>query len=209
MGETERARRLAGVYGARDSRQAAELYDEWAVEYERDVLSYGYTTPAIITGLMGRYVSPEAGPVLDAGAGTGMMGEVLKPLGYAELCGIDLSDNMLKLARKKKVYEQLRQMELGERLDFPDNDFGAIVAAGVFTPGHAPPHSFDELLRITAAGGYIIFSVRHDEDAGFLERQRKLEQDGRWQLAEATDPYRQLPLVDPGLEARCFAYRVP
>ena len=50
VGETNRPNRLEGVYGARDSRQTTELYDGWAAEYERDVLSYGYTTPAILSG---------------------------------------------------------------------------------------------------------------------------------------------------------------
>ena len=186
----------------------AEHYDEWAAEYERDVLSYGYTTPAVIAGLMGRYVGAKDGAVLDAGVGTGMMSEVLKPLGYTGLYGIDLSENMLRLARKKNVYEDLRQMELGKRLNFPDDDFAAVVAAGIFSPGHAPPHSFNELLRVVRPGGYIIFSVRSDEDAGFSEKQRKLEDEGFWRLVEVTEPYPQLPLADPNLKARCFVYRV-
>ena len=210
MDDTEKSGRLADVYGARDSRQTAKLYDEWAAGYERDVLGYGYTTPAVIAGLMGRHVVPETGSLLDAGAGTGMVGEVLVPLGYTDLSGIDLSENMLDLARKKDAYRDLRQMELGERLDFPDDVFAAVVSAGVFTPGHAPPHSFDELLRVTAPGGYIIFSLRHDSatDREFAEKQRALEEDGRWRLVEVTRPYRQLPLADPELKARCFAYRV-
>ncbi len=208
MGETNRPNRLEDVYGARNSRQTTELYDEWAAEYERDVQSYGYTTPAILSGLLGRYVAAAEGSVLDAGAGTGMMGEVLKPLGYTALFGIDLSVNMLDLAREKDVYEDLRQMKLGERLGFPDGTFAAVVAAGVFSPGHAPPHSFDELLRVTRPGGYIIFSVRSDEDAGFAEKQHSLQNEGRWQSVEVTEPYPQLPLADPDLKARCFAYRV-
>ena len=208
MDETNRPNRLEGVYAARDSRQITELYDEWAAEYERDVLGYGYTTPAVISGLVGRYVAAAEGSVLDAGAGTGMMGEVLKPLGYPALFGIDLSKNMLDLARDKGVYKDLRQMELGERLDLPEDNFAAVVAAGVFTPGHAPPDAFDELLRITRPGGHIIFSVRSDEDAGFAEKQRALEEEGRWRPVEVTEPYRQLPLADPNLKARCFVYKV-
>ncbi len=200
--------RLESVYAARDSRQTAERYDEWAAEYERDVLGYGYTTPAVISGLVGRHARAREGSVLDAGAGTGMMGEVLKPLGYSALFGIDLSKNMLDLARDKGVYKDLWQMELGERLDLLEDDFAAVVAAGVFTPGHAPPDAFDELLRITRPGGHIIFSVRSDEDAGFAEKQRALEDEARWRSVEVTEPYRQLPLADPNLEARCFVYRV-
>ena len=208
MDEKHGPDRLASVYGARNSRRTAELYDEWAAEYERDVLSYGYTTPAVASGLMGRHVGTEGGTVLDAGAGTGMMGEVLTPLGYAKLSGIDLSENMLNLAHEKGVYADLRQMDLGERLEFHDDEFVAVVAAGVFTPGHAPPHAFEELLRVTRPGGFIIFSVRSDKDAGFAEKQRELEDDGRWRLVEVTEPYRQLPLADSNLKARCFAYRV-
>lgn len=208
MDEKSRPDRLESVYGAQDSRQTAELYDEWAPEYEQDVLAYGYTTPAVVSGLLGRYVDAASGSVLDAGAGTGMMGEVLKPLGYTELTGIDLSENMLDLARKKKVYRDLRQMELGERLGFTEDEFVAVVAAGVFSPGHAPPHAFDELLRVTKSGGHIIFSVRSDEDAGFAEKQRELEKESRWRPVEATEPYRQLPLADPDIEARCFVYRI-
>ncbi|CAN5837804.1 class I SAM-dependent methyltransferase [soil metagenome] len=202
--------RLASVYDAEDSAETAQLYDGWAADYVRDVVGFAYTTPAIIAGLMGRYVAPGAGTVLDAGAGTGMVGEVLRPLGYEEISGIDLSDEMLSLARDKGVYTELRQMELGERLDFPTDHFAAVVAAGVFTPGHAPPHSLDELLRITGTGGHLIFSVRTDfaGDGGFGEKQRALELEKYWQTIEVTEPYRQLPLADPTLEARCFVYRV-
>ena len=208
MDKTDGPEPLSGVYGARDSRHARELYDEWAAEYEQHVLSYGYVTPAIISGLLGRHVGAEAGAVLDAGAGTGTMGEVLVPLGYPEMTGIDLSENMLARAREKNVYRDLRRMELGGRLDFPDEAFAAVVSARVFSPGHAPPRSFDELLRVTEAGGYLIFSVRTDEDAGFAEKQRVLEDEGRWRLIEATEPYRQLPRADPDLQARCFVYQV-
>jgi predicted TPR repeat methyltransferase len=210
VGKERRTDRLTNVYEAQDSRQTADLYDEWADEYERDVLSYGYTTPAIIAGLLGRYVDAKDSSVLDAGAGTGMMGEVLKPLGYREPSGIDLSENMLNLARKKNVYGSLRQMELGERLDLPGDSFSAVVAAGVFTPGHSPPDSFDELLRVVRPEGHIIFSLRSDtaEETDFLEKQRALERGHQWRLVEATEPYPQLPLADPDLKARCFVYRV-
>ena len=86
--------------------------------------------------------------MLDAGAGTGITGEILALLGYRDLTGIDISRNMLELARKKGVYKDLRQMALGGELDFPSDAFSAIVATGVFAAGHAPPESFDDLQRV-------------------------------------------------------------
>jgi hypothetical protein len=52
--------------------------------------------PAVAAGFFGRYVKPEDGPVLDARAGSGLMGEVFAPLSYGELVGIDLSREMAR-----------------------------------------------------------------------------------------------------------------
>ena len=105
------------------------------------------------------------------------MGKILVSLGYENLTGIDLSRRMLDLAREKGVYRELRQMELGEPLDFSDEAFHATIAAGVFSAGHAPPESFDELVRVTEPGGYVIFSVRDDvyTSEGFEEKLEALQ----------------------------------
>ena len=101
-------------------------------------------------------------------------------------------------------------MELGRQLDFPTDAFSAVVSTGVFAAGHAPPESFEELIRITRAGGHMIFSVRTDvyEDGGFKDKQEALEREGRWQLVEATDPFSHLRFEDPELKVRVFVYRV-
>ena len=210
MSDTDRSERLQSVYSAKDSQEAAELYDNWAEDYERRVLSWGYATPAVMAWFFGRYVKPEEGTVLDAGAGTGIMGDVLAPLGYRDLFAIDISKNMLDFARSKGVYKELRQMELGGRLDLPTDAFAAVVAAGVFAAGHAPPESFEELIRVSRPGGYLIFSVRTDVyvEGGFEEKQEALEREGRWELAEMSEPFSHLRFEDPELKVRVFAYQI-
>ena len=216
MSDIDRSRRsqaaqdLQSVYNAKDSQEAEELYDRWAEDYEQSIVSWGYTTPAVAAWYFGRYVRSEDGTVLDAGAGTGMMGEVLAPLGYRDLVGMDLALNMLEIARKKGVYKELRQMELGKQLDLPSDTFAAVVAAGVFAAGHAPPESFDELIRVTKPGGYMIFSVRTDVylDGGFKETQEALEREERWRFLEMSEPFAHLRFRDPDLKVRVFAYQV-
>ena len=195
---------------AKSSQEIVEIYAGWAEDYERRILGNGYSTPAVAAGLVGRYVTPGEGPIFDAGAGSGLMGVVLAPLGYGDIIGIDISPEMLELARKKGVYKELREMELGGRLDFPDDAFAAVVSTGVFAAGHAPPESFEDLLRLTRAGGYLIFSVRTDvyEEGGFREKQEALEREGRWRLVEASEPFSHLRFEDPELKVRVFAYRV-
>ena len=202
--------RLQSAYAAKDGQEAAELYDSWAEDYERRVSSWGYITPAVAAWFLGRYVAPEDGTVLDAGAGTGLMGLVLAPLGYRDLIGIDVSGDMLEYAREKGVYRELRQMELGGRLDLPSDAFAAVVAAGVFAAGHAPPESFEDLIRVTKRGGYVIFSVRTDVylEGGFKEKQEALEREDRWQLVGTSEPFAHLRFEDPDLKVQVFAYRV-
>jgi predicted TPR repeat methyltransferase len=201
---------LQSAYAAKDGQEAAELYDSWAEDYERRVSSWGYITPAVAAWFLGRYVAPEDGTVLDAGAGTGLMGLVLAPLGYRDLIGIDVSGDMLEYAREKGVYRELRQMELGGLLDLPSDAFAAVVAAGVFAAGHAPPESFEDLIRITKRGGYVIFSVRTDVylEGGFKEKQEALEREDRWQLVETSEPFAHLRFEDPDLKVQVFTYRV-
>lgn len=216
MSDTGRSERsqssydLESAYNARDGQEAAELYDSWSEDYEQSISSWGYTTPAVAAGLFGRYVKPEDGTILDAGAGTGITGEILWLLGHRDLLGIDVAQDMLELARRKGVYKELRYMELGGELDLPSGAFAAVVSTGVFAAGHAPPESFDELIRATRSGGHVVFSVRTDvyEDGGFKEKQEALEREGKWQLLEMTDPFSHLRFEDPDLKVRVFAYRV-
>ena len=100
-------------------------------------------------------------------------------------------------------------MGLGEHLDFPDGSFAATISTGVFTEGHAPSSSFDELIRVTEPGGHLIFNVRDDiyEHHGFRDKQESLERAGRWCLVERSDRFRPFTVKEPNVIARLFVYR--
>jgi predicted TPR repeat methyltransferase len=201
---------LGAAYAAKDSSEIAAVYDEGADEYERRILSWGYSTPAVMAWFLGRLVEPGDGPVLDAGAGTGLMGLLLSSLGYDDVVGVDLSDRMLAQAEAKGVYRSLLRMDLSQPLDLPADEFSASVAAGVFAAGHAPPTALPELVRVTRPGGHVIFSVRTDVygDGTFKEQQDLLERQRRWELRRASEPFRHLRLEHPELKVQVFAYRV-
>ena len=201
---------LERVYGATTAEELAESYDGWAAAYDADLVSWGYRLPSAVAGLFGRHVAADAGAVLDAGCGTGMIGETLHILGYLALVGIDLSDGMLAVARAKAVYHDLHRMKLGETLDFADDHFAATTAVGVLTVGHATPDAFDELIRVTRPGAPLIFSVRVDGGVGddFLARQDALERDGRWRRVEATPAFRSFHAPGHDVEHRVFVYHV-
>ena len=203
----DKKERLHWIYQAKDAKDLEERYDLWAKEYDSDVAGYGYKIPGVLAGFLGRYLKTDDGAILDAGAGTGIMGEVMSLLGYGDLIAIDLSTEMLEIARQKGVYRELHRMVMGGHLDFPDDTYAGTVAVGVISVGHAPPESFDELIRCTRPGGYVIFSVRADAQ-GFKERQDALEREKKWVLVEETAPFVSLPLGEPDIRHKIFVYRV-
>ena len=208
LDDSERSKRLQNVYSARDNSELASTYDEWAEDYEDDMLSLGYAIPAVAAGFVGRHV-PLGGTVLDAGAGTGMFGSILRVLGYEDLVGIDISERMLEKAGEKDAYHGLHRMVLGEPLGFDGDSFSAAVSVGVFTTNHAPPEALDELVRVVEPGGWVIFSVRDDvyRDEGFEEKQASLENDSSWRRVEMSDAFRPFTAGNTSHLTRLFAFR--
>jgi predicted TPR repeat methyltransferase len=210
MNEKIQSEAMAAAFSARTVEELERQYAKWAAGYDAENAAAGFRLPSLATGFVARYVPLSSEPILDAGCGTGSAGDNLRILGYRNLVGIDLSDAMLAVAKTRGIYSSLHRMVLGQPLDFRDHTFIATVATGVFTEGHAPHSSFDELIRVTKAGGHLIFTVRVDiyEEHGFREKQESLEAARRWKLIEMSEPFRSFTIKEPNIFARLFAYEV-
>jgi SAM-dependent methyltransferase len=161
MGIEDAEERIEGVFRAKSNAELLENYGGWCGRYDADMQSLGYRNPAIISALLARCVTDQHAAILDAGAGTGLVGELLAILGYDNLTALDLSPAMLDLARGKAIYRNLIKGALGQPLAFADSQFTAVACAGTFTAGHAPPDAFDELLRSRCpAGSWSLPSAR-------------------------------------------------
>ena len=206
----ESENRVQWVYASTNNRELEERYDQWATDYDRDLEEdFAWNGPQTAAKVFANLV-PKSAKVLDAGAGTGLVGEVLTSLGYRDLVAIDISQGMLKEARSKNVYPELHQMVLGEPLDFDSDRFDGVISVGVFTLGHAPASAFDELTRVTKPGGYVVFSLRTDvyETGGVKQKQHELEAKGKWKLAEASERFQPLPKGEPEVFHQIWAYQV-
>lgn len=190
-------RQLHRAYQSKTVKELATYYDEWAPDYESHMRNVGYMHPAMISAMVGRHLSIGSGTVLDAGAGTGILGEILAALGHTDLVGIDASQKMLERAAEHGRYNTLKRMFLGRELDFENDRFDAVVSAGVFTDGHAPLDGFDELVRVTRPGGKLVFSVARGYLEGeFDEKSASLESAGAWKQIDSTRVYNSTPVGD-------------
>lgn len=189
MAEHEGA--LGAVYGAKGSDEIAAIYDGWAETYEADMARAGYRHPSVACALLARYLPRGAAPLLDAGAGTGLIGEWLGILGYPQVEGLDLSEGMLSVAARKGVYAHLHRLALGRPLPFADGAYAGVISAGVFTTGHVGAEGLPELVRITRPGGVLVLTVKMPVwDDGFAAA---IAADTRLDIAEQTAPYVSMP----------------
>lgn len=202
---------LCRVFGAEGTNDLDRAYRDWAVSYDRDLAAAGYAYFQLLPAVIARHVR-RGERLLDAGVGTGRLGALLRLLDYRDLTGVDHSSDMIQVARTTRAYDTLRRMDLGQRLDLPDDHFGATVTAGAFTTGHAPPHGFPELVRVTRTGGRLVIALNETARTrdGFGAALDELVRSDSLELLEQTPPFAVFP-YDPDehdLRARIDVYAV-
>src|SRR5690606_36795419 len=107
----------------------------YAAEFDAALLQrLGYRVPerlaALVVAEMGRRGTERIGHAIDAGCGTGLLGERLRRhVSFLE--GVDLSVGMLAEARRKGIYDRTAQAELVAYLTAGAEPADRIAAADV------------------------------------------------------------------------------
>lgn len=155
------------AYAMTSADAVKELYRDWAGSYDIGFsMSQGYQIPREVA--LAFFGAGGKGPVLDVGAGTGLVGEQLTALGDIAIDGVDLSAEMLGVAASKGHYRDLIEADVLEPLPTAQR-YNGIVSAGTFTLGHVGPKGVITLLDAAASGALFVISVNaaHFESAGF------------------------------------------
>jgi phosphatidylethanolamine/phosphatidyl-N-methylethanolamine N-methyltransferase len=119
------------------------------------------------------------GRILEVGVGTG----ITLP-GYSRqnrIIGIDLSEEMLRKARRRVAELSLTNVETlevmdAEHLSFADDSFDVVVANHVISTVPNPEAALDECARMLRPGGEMILLSRIGADAGLRHMVERLLQ---------------------------------
>lgn len=168
------------VYESRSSEDVETRYDIWAQHYDSDITS-DYDTPTRAARQFSQYVTNKDTPVLDAGCGTGLVGQALASAGYRAIHGLDISRGMLEIAEQKGCYSRLFRHDMSADADV--EPYAAIISAGCITFGHAPGYALARLFSWLTPGGVFHVTVRRD----FMEQDlyfKTLIHGLRWDLLD-------------------------
>lgn len=144
---------LEEAYEINGPEDARRMYGDWAATYDESFgAAWGYIAPREIAAILkAEFASDE--PILDAGAGTGLVGEHLRDL---TVDAFDITPEMLDQARAKGIYRDCILGDLTKPIALPDGVYGAVISCGTFTHGHVGPECLPELLRITRPGALFV-----------------------------------------------------
>jgi SAM-dependent methyltransferase len=201
---------LDDVYGATSPEASRRLYDQWSSSYDADNLAKGFRLPSLGAGLLASYIGRTHGPILDAGCGTGLVGEALMVMGYHHLSGCDLSPEMLAQAARTGAYADLVEADMGAALPYETDHFAGFVCVGSFGPGHAPPSTLDHLARVTRPGGFGVFNLlEHSyKEQGFPQVMEALSAKDTWRVVYSTAAFTPYLLAEPGLFSRAYVVEI-
>jgi predicted TPR repeat methyltransferase len=205
---TETPRLWTATYEADTAEELVEAYKNWAGDYDQDTLdTMGYVGPHVAASMLDYHLDSKAYHVLDAGCGTGLVGEYLQQLGYQNVDAMDFSRDMLNEAEKKGVYKRLFQGDMNRDLDIPDDRYDATICVGTFTYAHVGPHAFDELVRVTRPGGHICFTIRDGayQEYGYRNKMLEMEACAKWELQEMKE---EDYLIRENVNAKFCTYKV-
>lgn len=201
---------LEHVYSAEGAQAIRQTYETWASEYDAENIRNGFRLPAIGAAFAARYVSANDEHILDAGCGTGLVGEALNVLGYTRLVGLDISPAMIERAEQLQTYSRFLEHDLSQPIPEASDTFGAVACFGSLGPGHAPSACLDEFIRVTRPGGHVIFNVRPDtyEEQGLKKKIEELVAGPTVREIERSREFRPYLLSEPELGAQIFVLEV-
>jgi predicted TPR repeat methyltransferase len=163
------------------------LFDQFSADYDARMLGQlGYAAPQILRELAA-LVLPESGErsldILDLGCGTGLSGLAFRAMAK-RLDGIDLSPAMMKQARDRGIYDDLRAGDVESPCG--EDAYDLVIAADTLVYLGDLSRVLESVHCALRAGGHFLFTVEKEDGAGYsLGPKRRWRHSESWLRVEA------------------------
>ena len=135
----------------------------------------------------------------DVGAGTGIVAQKLRTRGFCQLEGGDSSEQFVKAAQQKGLYQDIEVRWFGMGVHrLPANklkQFDCVVASGVWLDGHIPAVGMEDCHALLRKGGLFITAMRSQywvkgQREGYKDKMNELVKEGKLERVEVKKFFR-------------------
>ena len=138
-------------------------YEKWADDYDHDCVDkLGFASPKACVDALLQHCDVKGKAVLDVGAGTGLLGEIVADAGAtpARMDAMDLTPGMLKHLKNKGMYGDAKAHDV-MKVPWPwkSNEYDGVMCNGVLIYVDDPA-CLDEFVRVTKPGGICVLMFR-------------------------------------------------
>ena len=152
----------------------AQLFDKYAASFDEHLIKFlGYRAPQLIFQAVARAAPADRKlDILDLGCGTGLCGQLLKPIA-GQLVGIDLSAAMIDKAKERGIYDRLIVGDILDTSPVASARFDLVTSCDVFCYlGDLAP-IFEKARAILKPSGLFAFTVEATDEGTYQLRQTR------------------------------------
>ncbi|XP_041370523.1 demethylmenaquinone methyltransferase-like [Gigantopelta aegis] len=176
------------------------IYDQWVKDdhYQKDTNPSFYKAHIYACEDIESFFPGDRSKVkvIDIGAGTGRVSEVLLGKGFRLMDALEPSEGMLEKARKLNVYQRIiNECISDKRLPIQNDYYDLAIVSGAMGEGHIPVVALHEMARIVRPGGVLSIAMREEfvtSCAEYKDRleplMKKMESDGVWKMQRKVKP---------------------
>ena len=138
-----------------------KYYDDWALNYDQTLIKWNYTAPLKAVNVM-TLLKENINSNLDLACGTGMFADKLKK-NYSNITidGCDISSQILKIAKKKKLYRKLIKQSFEKKINI-SKKYDSVSMIGSMTYCKKPKKLLSLIFDYLKKNGIFIFTHRID-----------------------------------------------
>lgn len=166
--------------GIGNSNEIKKFYDDWSYEYDSTLKKWNYKAPSLSSRILEKRVKKSPKYLLDLACGTGLFAEEVRKYFPKCICdGCDISGEILKISKTKKIYRNLYKKSFEKKINSRNEyDLVSLIGAMTYCADHICLFNLvnDYLIK----GGLFIFTQRTDlwdrfNFDNFIDSQKKLK----------------------------------